>query len=363
MQRTLPRSVQNPPPFGTRQAPVSRSQIAIWYDSRGLWYKTGPGFWPLHLKSDMILYDSRKGCIGMADFFIALFGSPTAWGAEQWSLLLAVLALLYHIGRTGLKVLRWVRRGFKPEPEPVQTVRIADPDPAPVNRFTFPKIQPPRRDRQLVARAQELLQIASLLETQKGVQITGQKGVAVKAEGGRGKTALAAEFAQRHGPRYDGGWWIRAQSRQTLFADLAALGTAAFGKPTPDPIPEAHVRAVLAAVVSSGARWLLVYDNVDDHKDIRDFICAAPGIDVIVTTRRAKGWDGYARIDLEALDVDTPEGGATALLLQEARMPRPLPEQRADAWQAAKVLGGLPLALVMGGALVREEGWSFARLR
>lgn len=292
---------------------------------------------------------------------------------EEWTALAGLIAVLTFLGidrRSGWKAMRWILRRGGPEPETVQKVEVVTPEPQKTGP-KFPTILPPPRDRKLVGREKELGRIRSLLASRHGVQITGQTGVALSAEGGRGKTALAKEYAWRFRDAYDGGYWIDAQTRANLLADLARLGERAFDMPVREPVTEADGRAVLGRIADSGARWLLVYDNADSYDEIpgakqgevRDLICQAPDVDVIVTSRRALGWDGYGRIDLEVLDTDSPEGGAVDLLLQEAGLAFPSPEDRQAAWPVAQELGGLPLALVLAGALVREDGWSFARLR
>ncbi len=282
--------------------------------------------------------------------------------------LVTLLAFAGIDARWGWNVIR--RLAGRGAPATVQKVEVVTPEPQKTGS-KFPKILPPPRDRTLVGREKELGRIRSLLASRHGVQITGQTGVALSAEGGRGKTALAKEYAWRFRDAYDGGYWLDAQTRANLLADLARLGERAFDMPVRDSVTEADGRAVLARIADSGARWLLVYDNADSYDEIpdakqgevRDLICQAPDVDVIVTSRRALGWDGYGRIDLEVLDTDSPEGGAVDLLLQEAGLAFPTPEDRQAAWLVAQELGGLPLALVLAGALVRVDGWSFAQLR
>ena len=264
------------------------------------------------------------------------------------------LALWLLEKTTGTIGLLW-RMIRPPKPTPTPIYLVDDPT-LPQPRPTYPKIVPPVQDRPLVGRREEMARIRSILASRQGVQITGAKGVALKAEGGRGKTALAREFAKVDGPRYDGGKWLRAQSRQTLIDDLAALGEAAFAMPRPAVLTDGHARAVLDSVVNSGARWLLVYDNVDDVADLRDLVPDAAAVDVIVTTRLALNWDSFARIDVEVLDYATPDSDAVTLLLQEARLAvNPTPDTRTQAQAVAAVLGGLPLALVMAGAVLRED--------
>ncbi|MEM6372494.1 MAG: hypothetical protein AAF727_06915 [Pseudomonadota bacterium] len=298
----------------------------------------------------------------MTEFFSTLFDGWQSWDAGQWSLVVAVLTLLGLDGVRGGRFVRWVFRGFKPAPEQIAKVEVVQPASASPPQ-AFPRIVPPPKERELVAREDELLRIRSILESRHGVQITGQQGVALNAEGGRGKTALAREYAERFADTYDGGWWLRAQSRLELLSDLGALGTAAFDLPLPEPVTEAHGKVVLQKIIDSCGRWLLVYDNLEDHADIQALICDAGNVDVIITTRLAQGLASFGRIDVNVLGFDTPNSGAVDLLLQEGRLAQVSDADRAIARDVAEDLGGLPLALVMGGALIREDGWSLEKLR
>ncbi|SNR55996.1 tetratricopeptide repeat protein [Puniceibacterium sediminis] len=301
----------------------------------------------------------------MTDFISTLFSNWQNWDAGQWSLVVAIIAL----GITGIEKffggfskLLGVLRPRKPEPVPFYTVEDpSKPDPKP--QHAFPKITPPARERALVGRKDEMEKLRSILASRQGVEIVASKGAVLKAEGGRGKTTLAREYAEVFGPGYDGGAWLDAREQMTLLTDLAVLGHAAFDMPVPEPVTMAHGKAVIARIHNSGARWLLVYDNIDDFTEVKALVAHGDNIDVIITTRLAPGWDGFGKIDLGVLGFADASGGAVDLLLQEARMQRAPPAERDVARDVAEQLGGLPLALVMAGTLVREDGITLTTLR
>ena len=60
---------------------------------------------------------------------------------------------------------------------------------------------------------------------------------------------------------------------------------------------------------------------------------------------------------------DSPDSPAVDLLLQEARQWDADAATRAAAQRLAADLGGLPLALIVAGALAREDGTAFDTLR
>jgi tetratricopeptide (TPR) repeat protein len=124
--------------------------------------------------------------------------------------------------------------------------------------------------------------------------------VAIQGLLGVGKTQLAVEYANRHARDYDLVWWLPCEDMEAAhatMADLAArIGVA--------PAHGAGVRTYdeLFDVLRRRqrfARWLLIFDNVNEPEDIRGLIPPLPG-DVLVTTRSNR-WE--ASSDLLELDV------------------------------------------------------------
>jgi len=279
------------------------------------------------------------------------------WGVAEWSLVVAVLALLGFDGRNGWKVIRWILRGFRPAPPPEpQPVRVVPTPP----KHSFPAIRPPGA-RNVIGRAEEFQRLCTLLDMGTGAQIT-SKGAALQGEGGRGKSTLARYYAEARKTYYEGGLWVPAQDRVGMFDALAGFGHSAFDLQPPTPVTEAHIRAVLDKIAACAARLLFVFDNVDDYKMVAPWLPQGPKIHVILTTRITAEFEGFKALPLDVLDHDTPDSPAVDLLLQEAGHAMAPPEARAEAWGLAKELGGFPLALVIAGGLVKE-GAGFADLQ
>ncbi len=193
----------------------------------------------------------------------------------------------------------------------------------------------------------------SLLATGRGAQIT-SAGAVLQGEGGRGKTTLARYYAETSRELYDGGLWALASDASSLMQSLAAFGKSAFDMDIPQAITPAHAEAVLHAIGTCGARLLFVYDNVDDYTAIKPFFPKGEHIDLIVTTRLTTDVPGFGRIALDVLDHDAPDSPAVKLLLQEAGQWKADADTRAAAQRLAADLGGLPLALIVAGALAKE---------
>ena len=202
--------------------------------------------------------------------------------------------------------------------------------------------------RRVIGRMAEAQAVAALLGAGKRVVLSGQGGV--------GKSTLARHVVETHGKAYDGVLWTHAATRQALIEGLCGL-CAPLGLEPPEIAAETHAKAVLARVQQAGRRWLFVYDNVESRADIEGLI--PEGAPLLMTTRAAGTWAGFERQRTEVLDFTRPDSPAVALMMEAA-------ERRDDAAEAralAADLGGLPLALVVMGALVRRHGGAWADWR
>jgi hypothetical protein len=164
--------------------------------------------------------------------------------------------------------------------------------------------------------------------------------------GGVGKTQIALEYAHRFKADYDLVWWIPAEDGSQIsqsFAELAGR----LGLHVGDNVGEA-VREVLDTLRrrDPGHRWLIVFDNADDPKDLQTFLPSGPG-DVLITSRN-HAWNQLA----EPLEVDvfTRAESVAHLLLHVPQL------DPADADHVANSLGDLPLAIEQAAAWLRETG-------
>jgi hypothetical protein len=161
--------------------------------------------------------------------------------------------------------------------------------------------------------------------------------VAIQGLFGVGKTQLAIEYANRHADEYDLVWWVPcddADAAHSAMADLAArvgVTDAAQGA-------EGREYGELFDVLRRRqrfARWLLIFDNVDEPEDIKDLIPPLTG-DVIVTTRSSR-WEASGELlELEVFD------RAESVEFLRHRMRR---ITSAAAHRLAEGVGDLPLLL------------------
>jgi tetratricopeptide (TPR) repeat protein len=182
-------------------------------------------------------------------------------------------------------------------------------------------------------------------------------GAVLRGQGGLGKSTLARRYAEVHGGEYDGVLWVEALTRQAIIEGLVAL-CGHVGLDVPDTPQLQHARAALARIAQSGQRWLFIYDNVETYADLKE-VLPPPGAHLIVTTRQGEGWPGFDVMPLDRLSADSEDAPAVTLLMREAGRTDGADEARA----LAEDLGGLPLALVVAGALIRSTGESFSAYR
>ncbi|MGY0234297.1 FxSxx-COOH system tetratricopeptide repeat protein [Longispora urticae] len=167
--------------------------------------------------------------------------------------------------------------------------------------------------------------------------------------GGVGKTQIAAEYVYQHTDSYDLVWWIPAEQPSMIRASLAMLGDKLALQPNEDM--HLTAKSVLDALATSPRRWLLVYDNADEHSDIRELLPSAGG-HVIITSRNREWADVYKGIEVTVFDraesIELVGKRSTGITQEEADL-------------LAQRLGDLPLALAQAAGWLRNTGMPVGR--
>lgn len=245
--------------------------------------------------------------------------------------------------------LTWIWRWFtsKAGSEPSQPVPAA-----PAGLINIPP------GRAVIGRDEEVAALREkLMASPEGSVSLVNSGAVLRGQGGLGKSTLARRYAEVHGGAYDGVIWVEAQTRQAIIEGLVAL-CGHFDLDVPDTPQLQHAQVALARIAQSGQRWLFIYDNVESFADLKELL-PPPGAHLIVTTRQGEGWPGFDVMPLDRLGFNSEEAPAVSLLMREAGRTDGAAEARALAGD----LGGLPLALVVAGALIKSTGESFSAYR
>jgi tetratricopeptide (TPR) repeat protein len=199
---------------------------------------------------------------------------------------------------------------------------------------------PAWRNPNFTGREEEIAALADALENDRVVALTGL--------GGLGKSQLAVQWAHATASDYEIVWWVAADQRATLIADMAALATQL-------ALPEAESRDEPAAATAARrwleqhGSWLLVYDNAPSPRAIGEWIPRTAAGHVVITSRHPS-WGGIAR---RTMLRPLPREAAAELLARRSGQ-----STTAATHKLTERLGGLPLALEQAGAYMETRGVS-----
>lgn len=231
---------------------------------------------------------------------------------------------------------------FKPKTKPSFGGAVASPT-AP---STAPVHNLPPENTHFTGRADLLKRLGDTLAGKGGRVALTQ--AALHGLGGIGKTQTALKYAYDSLDRYCLVWWLRAETEDTLLADLGALADR-LGAVGPE-VTEAEPRALAALTALEGKTgWLLIYDNALTEQDVAQWLPRSGG--AVILTSRAAVWTRARPLDVEVM---SPED-AIALICERSG------DADGPAADLAMELGYLPLALEQAAAYMAERAVSIAR--
>jgi hypothetical protein len=219
----------------------------------------------------------------------------------------------------------------------------------PAKAITHPEI---RATPSFTGREKELAAIDEALWSGGAAAVT--QPAAIHGLGGIGKSVLAREYAFRNQNRYAGVWWLNAatladaegfEGIESALVDLGALFIRDLDKARDRA---AAARQALAFIADGGFEkpWLLVYDNVDDRRALRDW--APLGNAHVLVTSRLGGWSR----NVSPVEVEEWAMPEAVRYLEHASGRDDLTGKNAET--IAEALGRLPLALSHAAAYLRD---------
>jgi tetratricopeptide (TPR) repeat protein len=175
--------------------------------------------------------------------------------------------------------------------------------------------------------------------------------VTLQGMGGIGKTQLALEYVYRFRTAYDLVWWIQADPPQFVDTALTDLGNEiGLAVESSENTPGSAAALFTIDALRRGTparRWLLVFDNADDLRQIERFLPRGDLGHLLITSRNPE-WGSSTH----SIHVDVFKRNESIEHLRR-RVPT---MTLAEADQVADALGDLPLAVEAAAAWLAETG-------
>ncbi|MFJ5231290.1 hypothetical protein ACIQBJ_15500 [Kitasatospora sp. NPDC088391] len=165
---------------------------------------------------------------------------------------------------------------------------------------------------------------------------------------GMGKTSLAAAFAHDRADSYDRIFWVDAESEAALLGAFQQVRTSLTADRRPAPDGGSGLRQEVHALLATTAeRWLMVFDNARDRRQLHPWLPAAGRGHLVITSTDQAGWATHpGRIEVDRLSVEEAAELVRMRLTTGPDARAPLTgEERRNADRLAAVLERWPLAL------------------
>ncbi|WP_375318663.1 NB-ARC domain-containing protein [Candidatus Tisiphia endosymbiont of Oplodontha viridula] len=217
--------------------------------------------------------------------------------------------------------------------------------------ITFPKNLTswniPRQNHVFVGREKLLSDLYNKLHQNHTPEATSNLAISACAGlGGIGKTQLALQYVNHTKHPYTFKVWFPAENADYLynkyaeFAKLLGYTEAVYTKE--------NIIAYVKQWLIDNPGWLLVFDNVNNYREIEPFLLEAGGY-VILTTRQ-RHWS--TEFSILPIDIMTEQ---EAIKTIKTLIQRDVAEEQNAIKELVEILGYLPLALVQSAAYIKQK--------
>ncbi|NOR47198.1 MAG: hypothetical protein GQ533_04020, partial [Methanosarcinaceae archaeon] len=181
---------------------------------------------------------------------------------------------------------------------------------------------------------------------------------AISGYGGIGKTETAIKYAHKYKDEYKDVFWVNADSTESLissFVNIAGL----LNLSVKDNKEQKLIVDAVKHWLEIDSSWLLIFDNADNPKLVKDFIPLRPKGHIILTSR-AQIFSNLGIMNPIKMDEMSPEESKEFLLIRTGRNNHQLEQSEIDAIeQLGEELDHFPLALEQAGAYIHEKSSTF----
>ncbi|KAI9037125.1 uncharacterized protein KD926_000842 [Aspergillus affinis] len=189
--------------------------------------------------------------------------------------------------------------------------------------------------------------------------------------GGIGKSQLAIKFAREHKNGFSAIFWINGKDRSTLVRSLSSclprIQTYAVANEaaTEEEAEQRASQVIKWLAVPENQNWLLIFDNIDQYTpletsnngeyDIKDFFPNADHGSILITSRLQRLMELGKSFPIERL---APKDARKLFLQSWGRSLSEIVDAGLEKDLASLMaqFDGLPLAIVIAGAFMRETG-------
>lgn len=192
-----------------------------------------------------------------------------------------------------------------------------------------------------IGRAEDIKVIKKLRSLRRPV------GIALHGIGGVGKSQLALKYSASERDNLQIGWIINAAKKDYILEGLSQLGVALH---LPRPSDPAEGARETLQELGRRRRWLVIYDDAPNFNELQGLLPNAGDGVTLITSRTSDWGSAIYRHEVKPLDLTA---GSQMLATGTGY------DDRVNAEEITKMLGGLPLALSQAAAYCRSTGLNF----